>query len=298
MLLNLSPDHLDRHARRRANTPRRRRRIFANQADDDWAVVNADDPATVALARGVRARRLGLALDGRRRDGVVVAGDGIVRRRRRTATSRCVPLASIRLPGRHMLADVLAAAAVGVARRRGAGGDDRAVESFARPRARARAGGAKSAACGSSTTRRRRTSRRRAARSRASTTAWSRSSAAGSRGATSATCASRSRRARRRVVAIGEATAADPRRRSATSCRCTRPRPCRRRCGRRSRSAPPGGTVVLAPACSSFDMFRDYAERGRAFKQEVARLQEHGACAGAVRAGAEGRERRSAMSER
>jgi UDP-N-acetylmuramoylalanine--D-glutamate ligase len=38
--------------------------------------------------------------------------------------------------------------------------------------------------------------------------------------------------------------------------------------------APPGGTVLLAPACASFDMFRDYAERGRAFKAEVGRLIE------------------------
>jgi UDP-N-acetylmuramoylalanine--D-glutamate ligase len=33
--------------------------------------------------------------------------------------------------------------------------------------------------------------------------------------------------------------------------------------------AEPGGTVVLAPACSSFDMFTDYAARGRAFVDEV-----------------------------
>jgi UDP-N-acetylmuramoylalanine--D-glutamate ligase len=30
--------------------------------------------------------------------------------------------------------------------------------------------------------------------------------------------------------------------------------------------APPGGVVLLAPACSSFDMFTDYAARGRAFR--------------------------------
>ena len=38
--------------------------------------------------------------------------------------------------------------------------------------------------------------------------------------------------------------------------------------------AVPGGTVLLAPACASLDMFRDYAERGRVFVQAVARLRE------------------------
>jgi UDP-N-acetylmuramoylalanine--D-glutamate ligase len=43
--------------------------------------------------------------------------------------------------------------------------------------------------------------------------------------------------------------------------------------------AEPGDTVLLAPACSSFDMFEDYAARGRAFKEEVHRreLKELGA---------------------
>jgi UDP-N-acetylmuramoylalanine--D-glutamate ligase len=36
--------------------------------------------------------------------------------------------------------------------------------------------------------------------------------------------------------------------------------------------AKPSGVVLLAPACASFDMFKDYAERGRKFKQEVARI--------------------------
>ena len=36
--------------------------------------------------------------------------------------------------------------------------------------------------------------------------------------------------------------------------------------------ARPQGTVLLAPACASLDMFADYAERGMVFKAEVIRL--------------------------
>jgi UDP-N-acetylmuramoylalanine--D-glutamate ligase len=35
------------------------------------------------------------------------------------------------------------------------------------------------------------------------------------------------------------------------------------------RLAEPGGVVLLAPACSSFDLFTDYADRGRRFKEAV-----------------------------
>jgi UDP-N-acetylmuramoylalanine--D-glutamate ligase len=40
-------------------------------------------------------------------------------------------------------------------------------------------------------------------------------------------------------------------------------------------SAMPNDVVLLAPACSSFDMFTDYAHRGRVFKEAVERLS-HG----------------------
>jgi UDP-N-acetylmuramoylalanine--D-glutamate ligase len=41
-------------------------------------------------------------------------------------------------------------------------------------------------------------------------------------------------------------------------------------------AARPDGVVLLAPACASFDWFRDYAERGRVFKEEVERLRKRG----------------------
>jgi UDP-N-acetylmuramoylalanine--D-glutamate ligase len=41
-------------------------------------------------------------------------------------------------------------------------------------------------------------------------------------------------------------------------------------------SAMVGDVVLLAPACSSFDMFTDYAHRGRVFKEAVERLRDGG----------------------
>jgi UDP-N-acetylmuramoylalanine--D-glutamate ligase len=38
------------------------------------------------------------------------------------------------------------------------------------------------------------------------------------------------------------------------------------------RLAQPGDVVVLSPACSSFDMFRDYAHRAEVFRAAVERV--------------------------
>jgi UDP-N-acetylmuramoylalanine--D-glutamate ligase len=42
-----------------------------------------------------------------------------------------------------------------------------------------------------------------------------------------------------------------------------------------SASARPGEMVLLAPACTSFDMFKNFEARGRTFKREVRRLAQN-----------------------
>ena len=82
MLLNLSSDHLDRHGSMEAYGAAKAK-IFANQTPDDWAVINADDPQTLALARA-GARQEGVFL-GRHAAGAVVVdtADRPASRRRR-----------------------------------------------------------------------------------------------------------------------------------------------------------------------------------------------------------------------
>jgi UDP-N-acetylmuramoylalanine--D-glutamate ligase len=172
VLVNLSADHLDRHATFEEYAAAKAR-IFRNQTADDWAVVNADDPMSVDLARGAAARRFDFGFTGIQADGITVDGTHIVERRQ-GHTRQLVPLAAVHLPGRHLLADVLAAAAVSTLAGVPGAAMTRAVDRF---RGLEHALEQVTEIAG--------------VRLRASIAVWCRSSVAATRAATSATCATR-----------------------------------------------------------------------------------------------------------
>ena len=126
--LNLADDHLDRHADLEEYGAAKAR-IFANQTEGDWAVINADDAAVVRWSRDIAARTLAFSPSARAIDGYAVDSGWIVRRTG-TTSDPLVPVAAVELTGAHMLGNVVAA--VAVAATAGASGDamTRALKGF------------------------------------------------------------------------------------------------------------------------------------------------------------------------
>ena len=276
VFLNLSPDHLDRHPSF-DDYARAKARIFRNQTEDDWAVVNADDPGVLALAREGRGRPLPFhplpsaspAPEGRGPAAFFAGNEA--RLRRDGAVEVLFPLSAVRLPGTHLAGDLLAAAAA--ARLLGAGPE--AVASAVR-----RFTGVEHVL-------------ERVAEiggvaffndSKATNVEAARKSIEAFPGPLLVVMGGRYKGGDfhdlagvlathgKAVLAIGEAQG-----RIAEALGSVLPVIA---CPSLAEAvdvawaeAEPGDTVLLAPACSSFDMFEDYAARGRAFKAEVHRLE-------------------------
>ena len=268
VMLNLSPDHLDRHPSLEAYG-RAKARIFENQIEDDWVVLNADDPATLELARHARASKRYFARTTNLDEGVVT-DDGWIVERRAGSVKRLVPLDAIHLLGPHLADDVMAAAAVGRIAGVGPTAMTGAVEAF-----RGLEHAMELVA---------QVGRVRFVNDSKATNVVSALRAIESfesglvpiiggrfKGGDLTLLRDPLRRRARAVVAIGEsrplvrealADAVDVHEASSFEAAI----------GMAYALAQPEGVVLLAPACASFDMFQDYAERGRRFKEEVARL--------------------------
>jgi len=269
VLLNFSPDHLDRHASV-AEYAAAKARIFSNQTAADFAVLNADDAMTLELARGSSSQRVLFSLQQDLRDGFVIDGGAIVRRSP-SGDQPLVPLTAIKLIGRHLLADVLAACAVAELAGVDADAMTRAIEGFTGLEHAlepvGEIGGVRFVNDSKATN-------IEAARRAIEAFEAGLVVIMGGRfkGGDFRDLASPLTERRATVVAIGEAR---PRIHEAFAnhVNVLDADDMRTAVRKAFAAAAPGGSVVLAPACASFDMFRDYAERGRVFKQEMRRLE-------------------------
>ncbi len=274
-LLNLSPDHLDRHAGLAAYAAAKAA-IFARQEESDVAVLNADDPRGREVAEGIRrARRRFFSRLAEVEDGCFLAGDEIVEV---TPGARRRPLfraADLPLPGTHHLENAMAAALLarvfgvepralvaGLAAFEGlphrtqrvatiagvawiddskgtnVGATAKSLEGFADGAVHLILGGR-------------------------------------NKGADLGELAEIVVRKARRLYLIGEA-APELERRLAHLVPAERSGELAQAVSAAAREARAGEVVLLSPACASFDQYANYAERGRHFQRLVAALAEAG----------------------
>jgi len=268
VILNITPDHLDRHGSFAAYREAKAR-ILANQQADDAAVLNVGDPEVRALADRVRGRAVPFRIGGPLERGAWLDAEAVVLRGDAGSAQR-VSLAGLRLHGLHNRENAVAAlAAVWAA------GADVARAAAALPAFRglphrmeevARIGGvtwvndSKATNPGAAQS---------ALTGAGAPVVW----IAGGRGkgldfAEVADAAAAKARA---AVLIGEAAgslkdALGGRIETLTAASLEEAVGCAARLAR------PGDVVLLAPACASFDQFRNFEDRGERFRAAVAAL--------------------------
>ena len=111
VILNITPDHLDRHRTFDAYVDAKAR-IFENQQPDDFAVLNADDPTCVKLAGRTRAQVCWFSRKREPERGAFVRNREIVFRDG-SSEQTVMPVSEIPLKGSHNLENVLAAVCSG-----------------------------------------------------------------------------------------------------------------------------------------------------------------------------------------
>jgi len=273
VLLNITPDHIDWHGSFEAYAADKAK-VFANLTADDIAVVDVDDEgsapyADVVEAKGVQVMRVGLRSVNANGAAVI---DGLLRLETRGGPVRLVSVDDLKIRGPHNVSNALAAAAA--AHSLGVSASDLrwGLKSFEPIEHRLEPVGQ---ACGAE---------------------WFNDSKATNPDAVSKAIASFGDRplllllgGRNKgndftalareveatcsdVVLFGEArtelAAAFANTAVAASVAATLKEAVTVACS----LAVEGGAVVLSPACASFDEFRNYEERGRAFKDLVAAL--------------------------
>jgi UDP-N-acetylmuramoylalanine--D-glutamate ligase len=109
VILNITPDHLDRHGSFE-NYALAKERIFAAQTGEDFVVLNADNARTAAAAQRARGQIYWFSLEHAVEQGAwVEAGWVVFRASKDGETEKILPLTGIPLKGEHNVENVLAA---------------------------------------------------------------------------------------------------------------------------------------------------------------------------------------------
>ena len=271
VMTNVTPDHLDRHPDIHEYAEIKAR-LFASQGEGDARVLNADDPLTARyMAPGGRAAVLAFSRRGRVSRGACVE-NGEVRLIGEAGAARVCGAEELAAPGLHNLENFLAACAAA----RFLGADAEAMARVARgfeglPHRMEVVGETDGVRWVNDS---KGTNVGAAAMSLESLTGDVLLIAGGTdKGSDLTPLRAGVERKVRRLALIGEAADRFERffRGCAPIARAKTLDEAVRLCREEARR---GDTVLLSPACSSFDQFRDYAHRGDAFRRMVQELTE------------------------
>jgi UDP-N-acetylmuramoylalanine--D-glutamate ligase len=278
VFLNLTPDHLDRHGSMEAYGAAKAR-IFENQTSSDFAILNADDPASTPYAPST-PKVLWFSRKQRVAQGTYQRGEEIIFRRH-GEEEMILKQSQIPLPGAHNLENVLAA--VTAARLSGARPHEiqKAVRSFKGVEHRLEFVAELNGVCYYNDS--------KATNVDATLKALGAFPGRilvilGGKDKGSDYTVLQTPLREKAILALLIGAAAQKIESQITgSVAIERAGTLQRAVEVASQTAQPGDIVLLAPACASFDQFENYEHRGRVFKELVHELQNHTATASGKR---------------
>lgn len=262
--LNVTEDHLDRHGSFERYAAAKAR-LFENQTAEDWAVLNADDPVTRGYATMTAARTLWFSLTRRVEPGAWLE-QGVLM----LGGEPLLPASDVPLRGRHNLENILAGSLAAFLAGAPASGIAAAIRTFRAVEHRLEYVDTIRGVAYYNDSKATNVSSAVKAVEALQGPLWI-ILGGKDKGGSYAPLAEALRNKARAALLIGQAAPLIAR--ALEGLMPVVP------CGTleaavafAAENARPGDTVLLAPACASFDQFENYEHRGRVFKQLVARL--------------------------